>query len=72
MKVFPQCIVLALAALIASAVSGCKPKPRDRPATVSTVEKEKHTKSKAHAREKKKEKSKDGKKPAKATPAKSA
>ena len=72
MKVFPQPLVLALIALIAVALPGCKPKQSERAATVSTVEKEKHTKTKAHKRDKKKEKEKDGKKPGSPTPAKPA
>lgn len=74
MKVFPRCLALTLAALIAVAVSGCKPKPSERPATVTTDAKEKHTKTKAHKRAKKEEKKKSGgdKKAAKPTPEKPA
>lgn len=77
MKVFLQCLLLALAAIVLTAFSGCNPtKQNDRPATVSTVEKEKHTKTKAHKRDKKKEKEKEkagGKKDApKPTPEKPA
>ena len=77
MKVFPQCLLLALSAIVLTAFSGCnRTKQNDRPATVSTVEKEKHTKTKAHKRDKKKEKEKEkaggGKQAPKPTPEKPA